>query len=263
MFDLNEIPRPILAALEPISAVDVPRQGATSQVAIVTSGSERWVVKHANQAPFHEWLEREYRVLQALGGSGLPAPLALVLVARGGPDGPDHWLLMTHLPGDTLERRLEVAAGAQRRRLLRQFGAMLWRIHQTPVPPALVSPQAWIDRQFAQAMTNRAHYDVDGSPELLQELLTTRPWPKPVAQTLIHGDYMLDNVLVSGDEISGVIDWSAVTNGDPRHDLALATQPHRGVFSAPNDLDAFYSGYGGTRLQAEEARFFLDLDEFF
>ena len=226
----------------------------------MTSGAERWVVKHANQAPFHEWLEREYRVLQALGGSGLPAPLVLVLVARG---EPDHWLLMTHLPGDTLERRLEAASGAERQHLLRQFGAMLWRIHQTPVPPALVSQEAWIDRQLAQAMTNRARYDVDGSRELLHELQTTRPRPEPIAQTLIHGDYMLDNVLVSGDEISGVIDWSAGTNGDPRHDLALATQPRRGMFTSPGDLDAFYSGYGGARLQAEQARFFLDLNEFF
>jgi aminoglycoside phosphotransferase (APT) family kinase protein len=74
---------------------------------------------------------------------------------------------------------------------------------------------------------------------------------------------MLDNVLSDGAQVTGVIDWAGGTVGDPRHDLALATQARRGAFERPEDLEAFYAGYRGARLSPQDAEYFLGLDEFF
>jgi aminoglycoside phosphotransferase (APT) family kinase protein len=89
--------------------------------------------------------------------------------------------------------------------------------------------------------------------------------PDPVAPTLIHGDYTIDNVLVEGATVTGIVDWSAGAAGDPRHDLALATGAKQEAFGLQReaDLQAFYSGYGGQRLSDNELEYFLGLDEFF
>jgi aminoglycoside phosphotransferase (APT) family kinase protein len=38
-------------------------------------------------------------------------------------------------------------------------------------------------------------------------------------------------VLVEDNEISGIIDWSGGAFGDPRYDIALATQPKPEAFN--------------------------------
>jgi aminoglycoside phosphotransferase (APT) family kinase protein len=262
LFEIDEIPRPIRAALEPITSIAFPAQGMTSQVALIESAGVRWVVKRADRPPFHDWLTQEYRVLQALGTTGLPAPVVLVLVTRAGGVGPDHWLLMSYLPGETLEARLQANPPPEiRRHLLMSFGALLGRIHRLPAPAVLARDEPWVELRLKEAAYNVAHYPVDGSHELLEQLRQTRP--RPVAPTVIHGDFTLDNVLVTDDEVTGVIDWSQGAIGDPRHDLSVCTQQKAGAFQYPDDLEAFYAGYGGTRLEADEREYFLGLDEFF
>ncbi|WP_454857775.1 aminoglycoside phosphotransferase family protein [Promicromonospora soli] len=46
-----------------------------------------------------------------------------------------------------------------------------------------------------------------------------RPWT-PV---FTHGDLQLSHVFVDGDEVTGVIDWSEASRGDPLFDLAILT----------------------------------------
>jgi aminoglycoside phosphotransferase (APT) family kinase protein len=101
---------------------------------------------------------------------------------------------------------------------------------------------------------------VDGTPALLARLEYQRPPPVPAA--LVHGDYALDNVLVLQQTVTRLVDWAGGTVGDPRYDLALATRPKAGAFQTPEDVDAFYIGYGGPRLNAAEAWYFRGLYEF-
>ncbi|MFI5283597.1 MAG: phosphotransferase family protein [Candidatus Dormibacterales bacterium] len=49
-----------------------------------------------------------------------------------------------------------------------------------------------------------------------------RPWT-PV---FIHGDLQVDHVLVAGDEVTGVLDWSEASQGDALFDLATLTLGH-------------------------------------
>jgi Ser/Thr protein kinase RdoA (MazF antagonist) len=61
-----------------------------------------------------------------------------------------------------------------------------------------------------------------------------RPWT-PV---FIHGDLQVDHVFVSGDEVTGVIDWSESSQGDALFDLATFTLGHS------EHLGDVVAGYG-------------------
>jgi aminoglycoside phosphotransferase (APT) family kinase protein len=61
-----------------------------------------------------------------------------------------------------------------------------------------------------------------------------RPWT-PV---FTHGDLQADHVFVTGDEVTGVLDWSEVAQGDALFDLATLTLGH------PEHLGDVVAGYG-------------------
>ena len=43
--------------------------------------------------------------------------------------------------------------------------------------------------------------------------------PAPIAPSIVHGDYRLGNILCSGTDLRGIIDWEIWSIGDPRIDL--------------------------------------------
>ncbi|SHR51791.1 Aminoglycoside phosphotransferase [Mycobacteroides abscessus subsp. abscessus] len=55
-----------------------------------------------------------------------------------------------------------------------------------------------------QAEYNFNNHEVDGTKELLERLKVEKP--EEYKQTLIHGDFTIDNVIVSNGIIIGVID---------------------------------------------------------
>ena len=61
-----------------------------------------------------------------------------------------------------------------------------------------------------------------------------RPWT-PV---FIHGDLQVDHVFVTGDELTGIIDWSEASRGDALFDLATLT------LGSPERLGDVVAGYG-------------------
>ncbi len=149
-----------------------------------------------------------------------------------------------------------------RRKLLYSFGEVLSQIHSIS-PPAemLEDKRPWIDRKLDEAEFYLSNYKVDGTPELLKQLRTNRP--HQVQPTLIHGDFTLDNVLVQGDAVTGIIDWAGGAYGDPRYDIALAIRPDPDCFDVEKDIYAFFEGSGSSPLSCEEYDYFNGIYEFF
>jgi phosphotransferase family enzyme len=54
----------------------------------------------------------------------------------------------------------------------------------------------------------------------------------------IHGDLQVDHVFVANDEVTGVVDWSEASQGDPLFDLATLTLGHE------EHLGDVIAGYG-------------------
>jgi aminoglycoside phosphotransferase (APT) family kinase protein len=111
-------------------------------------------------------------------------------------------LLMDWAPGRTIAELLR-AEPATARRVGVAFGRTQAALHRASVP------EEWRD----------AGWIALAGPE--ESLLQARV--RAVARrtdALLHLDYHPLNVLIDGDEVSGVIDWSNARAGDPRADLA-------------------------------------------
>ena len=263
LFGPGDLPKDIRRFLGTIDALRYPPQGCTSQVAIVVGARGEFVVKRASGEQWCHWLTREERTLRALTSSGLPIPRPWCFIPPASPSESEAWLVMDVLPGESIGSALtRETRPARRRDLLRAFGHTLRTIHQTPLSSALAPDgRPWLEAMLDEAADNLARFSVDGSPALLDSLRQHRP--PAAAQTLIHGDYTLDNVLVQNGKVTGIIDWSLGGFGDPRYDLALATRPDEGIFQSVDDRRDFYSGYGGPPLPPEIQAYFVGLYEFF
>ncbi|HEY3289529.1 MAG TPA: phosphotransferase [Anaerolineae bacterium] len=264
--NVASIPAQIIDAIGPVLQLSESPQGMTSQVAVAQTSRGTVLLKRAEGILYGGWLANEYRVLSALAAVNMPLapkPLAFARVDSG--IVPERWLAMDYIQGETLEAVLSGEVNADRRtELLRQYGEALARIHATMIPEALPRPVPnWLDYMLDEAGENLEHYSVDGSPQLLAHLRQAHP--APVAQTVIHGDYSIDNVLVDGNNIVGIIDWSGGAVGDPRYDVALGTRPQRVAFASERDSDlaAFYAGYGGIPLSQQITDYYIGLYEFY
>jgi aminoglycoside phosphotransferase (APT) family kinase protein len=117
-------------------------------------------------------------------------------------------------------------------------GAALRALHETPLPPW---PGRSID-ELASRLAVECEWlvandvlpaDVVARNRRLAET-ALRPWT-PV---FVHGDLQVDHVFVTGDEVTGVIDWSEASQGDALFDLATLTLGH------PERLEDVVAGYG-------------------
>lgn len=142
------------------------------------------------------------------------------------------------------------------------FGTVLYQIHATPCPEELKYEPSWLEEMLTQAAFNLDHYEVDGTQDLLGKIKTiTLPVTK---QTLIHGDFTIDNVLVCDGLITGVIDWSGGAYGDPRYDMSIAIRPKPNVFESERDKEIFFEGYRGKIITDDVYDYFVNgLYEFF
>jgi aminoglycoside phosphotransferase (APT) family kinase protein len=117
-------------------------------------------------------------------------------------------------------------------------GASIRMLHDAPLPPW---PGRSLD-ELASRLAGECEWLV-ANDVLPADLVTRnrrlaetalRPWT-PV---FTHGDLQVDHVFVAGYEITGVIDWSEASQGDPLFDLAILTLGHQ------EHLGDVVAGYG-------------------
>ena len=175
-------------------------------------------------------MSREYRVLTGLSGTQVPVagPVAFCADAEivGAP-----FYLMEHVPGAVLRTRQDTAGltEPQARELSEHLADMLAAIHGVDVEAAGLASlgrgagylrrqlDRW-QRQWDLSVTR----EVPGYPELVSRLAGRLPAEGET--TLVHGDFRLDNVLVTvapQPRITAVVDWEMATLGDPLADLGL------------------------------------------
>jgi aminoglycoside phosphotransferase (APT) family kinase protein len=139
--------------------------------------------------------------------------------------------LMEHVPGAVLRTRQDTAVltEVQARELSEGLADMLAAIHGVDVEAVGLAGlgrgtgylrrqlDRW-QRQWDLSVTR----DVPGYGELVARL--TDRLPAEGEATLVHGDFRLDNLLVTVDprpRIMAVVDWEMATIGDPLADLGL------------------------------------------
>jgi aminoglycoside phosphotransferase (APT) family kinase protein len=222
------------AELEDIQLIAGGRSNLTYRLTVSGPGGERVLVLRrpplGHVLPTAHDMSREYRVLSALAGTDVPVAGPVAFCADADVIGAPFYL-MEYVPGVVLRSRQDTAAltGQQNADLSERLADMLAAIHGVDTEAVGLSGlgrgAGYLTRQLARwqrqwELSNRR--EVPGYDDLVARLTATLP---PEGETtLVHGDFRLDNVLVSLSPvlgISAVVDWEMATLGDPLADLGL------------------------------------------
>ncbi|WP_419881233.1 phosphotransferase family protein [Peribacillus sp. B-H-3] len=260
---MDEIPVEIKEYLNKINSISYPRQGYTSDVGLINSDQGFFVLKRTKGKVFCSILKKERFILNILTNkTELPIPKVKKFLEVE--NDTVSWILMDFLEGETLRSSalLNEKKKENRHEIIFNFGRILSQIHSTPCPDELINEHRWLNLMLYKAEKNSKIHEVDGTKELLKSIKENQP--KDYNQTLIHGDFTIDNVLVSHGVITGVIDWGYGAFGDPRFDVSLAIRPKRNAFENEIDKQIFFEGYGGKIITDNDYDYFANgLYEFF
>jgi aminoglycoside phosphotransferase (APT) family kinase protein len=237
----------------PIQQIERIGGGQSNVTCRVTLADDRAViVRRPPPGPLppraHDVL-REHRILSALAPAGT-VPVPRPIAACGDPSvlgAP--FFVMEALPGDAIRFELPPALAAAppetRRALGLEVVDALAALHRTD-PGAvglgdLGPPSGYVPRQIRRWRGQLEHARVRPVPDLewAADWLEQHQPPEPAQPRIVHGDYRLDNVIVSltpPPRLLGIVDWELATLGDPLADLGwlLAFWRERG--DDPPDL---------------------------
>ena len=224
---------------EPCELTDIQlilggRSNLTYRLAISAASGDRMLVLRrpplGHVLPTAHDMSREFRVLSALSGTQVPvaAPVAFCDDAEviGAP-----FYVMDYVPGVVMRTKADTAAltRPQATELSERLADMLAAIHGVDVAAAglgdLGRGAGYLRRQLDRWQRQwqlSASREVPGYERLVARL--TAALPAEGETTLVHGDFRLDNVLVTvapEPRITAVVDWEMATLGDPLADLGL------------------------------------------
>ncbi|HVZ90868.1 MAG TPA: phosphotransferase family protein [Rhizomicrobium sp.] len=235
-------------------------RGAMPLILRRAPGGARAMVEGSTSVP----LATEAAAIEAARAGGVTVPRVRCVLAQK--DGAGEGYVMDRLEGETIARKIlrDEAFSTARAGLARQCGEMLARIHRVevaplrPLLPAVDGP--------AQLRAYREAYDSFDYPHPVFEMAFRwlEPRLRPVkAQTLVHGDFRLGNLLVPPKGPAAALDWELVHIGDPLEDIGwLCARSWRfgvmdrlvGGFGDLADLLEAYEGAGGARFDPDAVR---------
>ncbi|MFI4933009.1 MAG: phosphotransferase [Caulobacterales bacterium] len=206
------------------------QRGASNPTFLVTAGGRRYVLRKKPPgqllASAHQ-VDREFRIMSALGGAGFPVPVMRALCNDDSIIG-TMFYVMDFLEGRIFrDARLPGMTPAERAAIYDELNATLARLHAVDYaavglgdygrPGNFFARQIdrWT-RQYRGAETERIE-----AMERLIEALPARI-PTDETTTIAHGDYRLENVMYHPTEskIIAVLDWELSTLGNPLADIA-------------------------------------------
>jgi aminoglycoside phosphotransferase (APT) family kinase protein len=171
---------------------------------------------------------REHRVITALRDTAVPVPRTYAVC-----DDPDvigaPFYVMERVEGTPyrFEAQLQPLGPERVRAISERMVDTLVALHA--VDPDTVGlgdfgrPEGFLERQvrrWKQQLDASRSRELPGIDELHERLAGAVP--EQGLPTIVHGDFRLDNLLVTGDdEVSAVLDWEMATIGDPLTDVAL------------------------------------------
>ena len=196
------------------------------------AGDQAWVLRRpplSHVLPTAHDMKREYRVISALEPTNVPVPHAIALCEDTSVnDAP--FYIMSFVEGMVPTDPGLVATTFDeptRRRLGEELIDTLAVFHA--IDPASVGlgdfgrPKGFIARQvrrFTEQLERSTVRKVPEMEELSRRLASAVP--EESGHSLVHGDYRLDNCVISTDgHIAAVLDWEMATLGDPLADLGL------------------------------------------
>jgi aminoglycoside phosphotransferase (APT) family kinase protein len=237
--------------------------GRSNLTYIVDDGQRRFVVRRpplAHVLPTAHDMAREYRVLAALQGTGIPVPGVIALCEDESIIGA-RFYVMEWIDGHVVRDALPVEfpdTMATRQAMSSALIETLLQLHR--VDPDAVGladfghPEGFLTRQVRrwwqqwEASKTRELPSIEALRKRLDETV-----PAQSAPGIVHGDYRLDNVMYAPADparIVAVIDWEMCTIGDPLCDLGLLC-----VYWADDESEAAARTLHGRAITVEDGFF--------
>lgn len=238
-----------------ISVVGRASGGSSNITLFVDAGAEQWVLRRpplGDVLPTAHDVVREYRYIEAVHGTGVPVaePIGVCTDAAviGAP-----FSLLRRVSGvvmsDAASRCLADPASAAT--VTRSMIDVLARLHAVDWSAIGLEarPGDYLQRQVRR-WTRQLELTSSAS-RLGTRLAEVTSWihanvPESARQTIVHGDYTLNNVIVSPPPdatVAAVLDWEMATIGDPVTDLVWLVrgwgsdaQPSNWIASHPGAL---------------------------
>jgi aminoglycoside phosphotransferase (APT) family kinase protein len=208
--------------------------GRSNLTYVVDDGQRRFVVRRpplAHVLPTAHDMVREYRVLAALQGTGIPVPQVIALCEDDSVIGAPFYVMEWidgHVVRDSLPVEFSDTVGT-RRAMSSALVETLLQLHAIdPAAAGLAGfghPDGFLGRQVRrwwQQWEASKTRELPSIEELHRRLGETVPVQS--AAGIVHGDYRLDNVMYAPADparIVAVIDWEMCTIGDPLCDVGL------------------------------------------
>ncbi len=211
--------------------------GQSNPTFLLETAGRRYVLRKKPPGrilPSAHMVEREYRVIRALGEHGaVPVPAAHVLCEDEGIIGTPFYV-MDYVAGRVLPHpALREAEQGERRAI--HFAAIdtLAALHRVDVEAIGLAdygkPQGYMARQVkrwsGQYEASRIG-DMPAMDKLMAWLQDQSPARDETA--IAHGDYRLGNLMLASDapQVTAILDWELSTLGHPLSDLAYYCLPY-------------------------------------
>jgi len=204
--------------------------GQSNPTFVLDTAGRRYVLRKKPPGvllPSAHAVEREYRVITALGKTSVPVPRTFALCDDPSIIGTP-FFVMEYVEGRVLrDPTLPQVTPAQRAAIYDAMNDVLARLHR--IDPAAVGlqdfgkPGNYFARQIGRWTRQYELSRTEDIPSMTKLLAWLPAHIPPGEETrLVHGDYRLENMILHPSEprILAVLDWELSTLGDPIADLA-------------------------------------------
>jgi aminoglycoside phosphotransferase (APT) family kinase protein len=229
-----------------VSSVQQFEGGQSNPTYLVGASSGQYVLRRkppGNLLPSAHAVDREFRVIRALHGSGVPVPQALCYCDDPTVIGTVFYI-MEFVDGEIFrEPDLPTVTSEQRTKIYDELNRVIAALHS--IDPAAVGLEDfgkagnYAERQIARwTKQYRASETekIDAMERLIEWLPEHVPTDEPEQTRIIHGDYRIGNVVFDRHEprILAVLDWELATLGNPLADFAYHCMPYRLPHALPS-----------------------------
>jgi len=228
---LGEYLRAEVPQIGEIEAASKFGDGQSNPTFLLTTSAGRFVLR---RQPAGELLksahavDREFRVIAALGGSDVPVPRAIHLCEDRAVIG-SLFFLMSYEPGRIFwDPTLPGLDPGERAGIYTEMNRVLAAVHEVDIEAAGLAdfgrPGSYFERQVSRWSRQYRASETETIPQM-DRLIEWLPRNMPADDgqvSLIHGDYRIDNLIFDRGDSRAValLDWELSTLGHPYADLA-------------------------------------------
>lgn len=236
----------------PIS-VEKFKGGQSNPTYLISTPQKKYVLRRkppGKLLPSAHAVDREYRVMTALGAMDFPAPKTYALCEDEGVIG-TAFFIMDFVEGRIFwDSSLPDVAPADRKGLFHALIDTLADLHAVDVAAAGLAdygkPGNYFERQIGR-WTKQYRGAQTGAVDEMDRLIAWLPTaiPDDDAVSVVHGDFRFDNVIMHPDEAKtlAVLDWELSTLGHPLADFTYFLM----IYFFPRDVRG---GLAGLDLEA-------------